>query len=535
MKRFNKILLVLLVLASTSCELDKLQNPNQLTPDQANPDYLLNNIQLSFTGVFFGATAFGMENTRMLAMGGDVYANAYQPQSFDGIWSTAYSSLFINIKTLKEIGNKQNIPLHTGIAKILEAYTLITLVDLFGDVPYSEALGVSLNPKVDAGAGLYTVAFGLIDDAIADFGKINAQSKVVLQDLYYAATSNASRSAAWKRVANTLKLKMLLQTRLVDTGAAAKITAVLTQDIIDLASEDFVFAFPANSFSAPNNYHPYFMGNYQNGANQYMSNYYMNALLNGKSVRDPRLRYYFYRQTLVTPTDANVLTCAAAITPPAHYPPGTVYCKASDDGYFGRDHLDPSGTPPDTKLRTIYGVYPAGGKYDNNSGVPGAITDGAVGKGILPILLSSFTQFMRAEAVLTIGVAGNARALTITGVTQAIEKVNGFGGSSLMSPTSVNNYINAVGTTYDAATDKLNVIMTEYWQSAWGNGIEPYNGYRRTGKPLGLQPSLAPDPGAFFRSFYYPSVFVNRNANATPKAGPAVQVFWDTNPAGFIK
>jgi hypothetical protein len=540
MKRFNKIVLLLFIIGVTSCELDdKLQDPNRLVTSQADPNYLLNTLQLTFQGFFLNATQFGMDNTRMLAMGGQIYSNAYGPESFDGIWGTAYSGFFINAKNLKEIGTTKNIPLHTGIAKVLEAYTLVTLVDYFGDVPYSEALGNTLNPKVDDDASLYTVAFALLDDAIADFGKINAQSATIASDLFYqSAATNATKSAAWKRVANTLKFKMLIQTRLVDTGVRAKITSLLAQDLIDVATEDFQFNYPANSFSAPNNYHPWFMGNYQNGANQYQSNYLMYQMINGKSVRDPRLRYYYYRQTTTTPTDPNVLTCASAITPPSHYPAGTVYCKASDDGYFGRDHLDPSGTPPDTKLRTIYGIYPAGGKYDNNEGTAGAITDGAKGKGILPILLSSFTSFMKAEASQALGMTipgGDAKAHTLDGVTKAIAKVNGFGGSPAMQANAVTNYINAVSTTYDNSADKLNVIMTEYWQSAFGNGIEPFNGYRRTGKPTGLQPSLAPDAGQFFRTFYYPAVFVNRNGNAPIKANGGVKVFWDTNPDGFIK
>ena len=30
--------------------------------------------------------------------------------------------------------------------------------------------------------------------------------------------------------------------------------------------------------------------------------------------------------------------------------------------------------------------------------------------------------------------------------------------------------------------DRLNVIMKEYFIALWGNGIESYNNYRRTGK-----------------------------------------------------
>jgi hypothetical protein len=33
----------------------------------------------------------------------------------------------------------------------------------------------------------------------------------------------------------------------------------------------------------------------------------------------------------------------------------------------------------------------------------------------------------------------------------------------------------------------------------------------------------------------YPATYVNLNQTAQQKASPAVQVFWDNNPPGFIK
>jgi len=81
--------------------------------------------------------------------------------------------------------------------------------------------------------------------------------------------------------------------------------------------------------------------------------------------------------------------------------------------------------------------------------------------------------------------------------------------------------------------------MTEYYLAAWGNGVEPYNNYRRTGKPDNMQPPAAvPEPGFFMRSFFYPSVFVNRNSNAPAQKNPgnaADKVFWDNNPDNFVK
>ncbi|MEO6454953.1 MAG: hypothetical protein ABIN97_12805, partial [Ginsengibacter sp.] len=90
----------------------------------------------------------------------------------------------------------------------------------------------------------------------------------------------------------------------------------------------------------------------------------------------------------------------------------------------------------------------------------------------------------------------------------------------------------------DAATttgDKLNVIMKEWYLASWGNGVEPYNFYRRTGKPDNLQLALNPTPGSFIRSFFYPAVYANLNNTATQKATTGVKVFWDTNPDNFIK
>jgi hypothetical protein len=107
--------------------------------------------------------------------------------------------------------------------------------------------------------------------------------------------------------------------------------------------------------------------------------------------------------------------------------------------------------------------------------------------------------------------------------------------------TAIDKYANLVLADYDAAgsnDDKLNIVMKEYYIAAWGNGIEPYNNYRRTGKPDNLQlTAYSSNPGYFIRSFYYPAVFVDRNLNAPAQKtlGTAPEkVFWDNNPDDFI-
>ncbi len=105
----------------------------------------LNYVQLAFTE-FYGSTDIepglsenGEELTRMEYMASRTYLDLYSPESFDGTWRNAYQDIFKNVNALIPVAQRSNRHLHIGIAKVLKAYTAATLVDFFGDVPYSEA------------------------------------------------------------------------------------------------------------------------------------------------------------------------------------------------------------------------------------------------------------------------------------------------------------------------------------------------------------------------------------------------------------
>jgi hypothetical protein len=222
---------------------------------------------------------------------------------------------------------------------------------------------------------------------------------------------------------------------------------------------------------------------------------------------------------------------------------------------MGRDHGDNSGGPPDGAYKTQHGIYPAGGNFDYSQGKAVSLGAGAGGNGISPIWLSSFTAFLKAEAVVAAGLDAGATgaALLRSAVNQSITKVVnfptaiGYSNSSipaatLANATQITNYLDLVDTLYARASttaDKINVIMKEYHIAAWGNGIEPYNNLRRTGCPKNVQLAVTTaTPGFFMRSYFYPSVFVDRNSNAPAQKNPgfaANKVFWDNNPDNFIK
>ncbi|GAC1395056.1 MAG: SusD/RagB family nutrient-binding outer membrane lipoprotein [Sediminibacterium sp.] len=520
-----------------------LNNPNQPTPNSADVDLYLNSIQLSFSNFYTGLSDLGGQLTRMEIMFGPTYNAAYQPQTTDGTWSTAYASVFKNVNAMIPVAYSQKRTIHVGIGKILKAYTMMTLVDYFGDIPYSQAnLGTAnTNPGVDKGKAVYDSAIALLNSAITD---LSTSGPLPTNDIFYGGSR-----VNWRTLAKTLKLKAYMNYRLADAATATtNITALIAEnDLINSTSQDFQFQYGSKSL-APDSRHYKYAGNYTpTGAGDYLGNYFMWTMVTEKGIIDPRTRYYFYRQTTdITAAITDPVTLQFTVpcrfqAYPANFPTGTVFCKVTD-GYFGRDHGDNSGTPPDNQFRTTWGVYPAGGQFDANQNTPVKPGIGGLGQGILPIWISAFTDFLKAEAVLTLNVSGDAKASTISGINKSITKVLGFPAlvgvtppaSLVPSPSNVNNYTAYVGNAYDGASTnaaKLAIVAKELYISSWGNGIESYNLYRRTGsQAIKMQPALQPNPGAFIRSFFYPSVYVNFNNSATQKADLTTQVFWDTNP-----
>jgi hypothetical protein len=534
----------------------RLDNPNNPNPNAANADLFLTTVQGGVNGVYGTASAFGAQLTRMENFSGATYTNGYVPQSYDGIWQNAYTSVFKNANALIPIAEQQKKFVNVGMTKILKAYTMMTLVDMFGDIPYSEAnLGIeNTNPKADKGDVVYAAAIKLLDEAIVDLAKTSGSFPGRLDVFYNVA--NATDAKKWVTLAKTLKLRAFMTTRLVDPAAKAKIDALLTEnDLIDTPAEDFEFKYSTKQAN-PNSRHPNYNGNYSStgSAGSYISTYYAWTLVQEKGnfsnipandQSDPRTRFYFYRQrTNFADVNQNSASCSVG-TPPPHWPSGTPFCILIA-GYWTRDHGDNSGIPPDGPTRTTYGVYPAGGDFDAGQGTSVSLNRGGQGAGIEPIWQSAFTDFLKAEAALKLGTAGVPKTLLEAAVRKSLDKVTGYPATVgvtvpatlLPSQARKDGYVTKVLSRYDAATtddERLDVIMKEYYIALWGNGIEAYNNYRRTGKPGNMQPTINAAPGEFVRSHLYPSDYVNLNQNATQKANVGVKVFWDNNPAGFIK
>jgi len=552
-------------MVAAACDFQKdLTDPNQISVTGADPNLIINAVQLDFNDFYRSAAGLVQPLMRHSAMnGGFRYQTAFQPQNQDDAWIRGYQNVLINAKTVLPLAEELNLTTHIAVAKILSAFTYITLVDLFNDVPETDALKAPdgpefFSPKVDPGSDVYAYAIQLLTEARTELAKTGSDAGAALaRDIYYQGDRKK-----WNALANTLELKAWVN---ISTQAARKseadghIATLLAADIIDTDAENFQYKY--SSTTVPDSRHPTYGQYYGPNAGQaggYIGTSFLYELYWGKTdpndptknLPDPRWRYYVTRQagsiTQIYKIDQKALGCTPTAPPPAHYN-GYPFC-AFDPGFYGRDHGDASGTPPDGPTITAAGLYPSGGRVDN-----GAVSDdntfasktqrgqGGNGAGITPIWMAFFTDFLKAEIMERNGDAAGAETQLATAIRHSIGYVQGFAKAmgytstdtkiSGGTVTTADDYVTAVTALYDAAPNKMHIIGREFWLATWGNSMEAYNAYRRTGGPDHLQPPLQQGAGTWQRSLIYPSNFVNLNSTATQKDVDAVnKVFWDGNP-----
>ncbi|MCX6184623.1 MAG: SusD/RagB family nutrient-binding outer membrane lipoprotein [Flavobacterium sp.] len=566
-----KLFVFAVFISLSSCEtidLDQTENPSTLSQDFIDPTYTFNFVQLQLPDFVNSANSFTQRVTRQMAMtSGNSYDNAFEPVNFNDNWGTGYKILnAIKIMEPKAYSDKKFYEL--GAAKVIRCYVLLTLVDMYGDIPYFNALEGSDNitPNFDSSKVVYNKILEELDVAISILNDPLDTSENTI-DLYYGG------KASWITLANTLKLKMFITARNASNDinvpniATSISTIVNSGDFIDSPSKDFVFKY-GNSRNSPNTRHPLYNDQYELGGGAYIGNYMMWTMCtekdwkatNDDSNNDPRLHFYFYKQK-ENPADYNADTFTLpGRSRPAHYNE-TKYASFFDNtiftcyvvsnwvsgtavassGFWGRDHGDNSGIPPDSDKRTVCGVYPIGGAYGTAGTVQTSGTKGAKGAGIMPILLSSYVSFLIAEASLTVpGYVDPVRAKTffLLGIDQSVDKVTSFNSEYINSVIKPNQllavnankvfYHNFMSTKFDVSSNnkKLELIIKEYYIAAWGNGIEPYNNYRRTGFPSNFQPTIIPSSSPYFSTAYYPASAVNNNPNI-PNNLRTRKVFWD--------
>ncbi len=162
---------MMVVLIGPGCKkfLDVNKNPNDPTPAGVTVSMILSAAERNISNNL--ALGTGMGNVMGVythQITGRVAADRYGAgaQSWEGLYAAV-----ANLNVIIARGTEEGRLVYRGIAKVLKAYVFSVLVDVYGDVPFSEfdrfEEGV-LQPNFDKGSDIYPQLFTLIDEGIAD-------------------------------------------------------------------------------------------------------------------------------------------------------------------------------------------------------------------------------------------------------------------------------------------------------------------------------------------------------------------------------
>ena len=394
------------------------------------------------------------------------------------------------IQNASEAGNMQ----YAGIAKIMKAYTFSQLVDVFGDIPFSESNKLKegiLYPKFDDDAVIYDEIFKLLDAGLADISDNNAANIEVpgTDDLIYGGDMDL-----WTKAANTIKLKLYTQVRLVKNVSSQVSTLLASGDLISAANESFLIPYGPNGATDDRN--PGFFTYFATQRSNHVSPWFY-EIMKGYNPRiftgnqDPRIPYYIYNQVNATqnPREGNQ----------TEYRDGPFVSI-----YFGS--VGPDRDRSQQNTISLFGIYPVGGKYDDGSATVATANSGT---GASPYRMITYADrlYLEAELIQTGVIPGDAKAKLTAAMEASFRQIDYIiteyvkptqAVPLIMSNPNVATYTTKVLAEYDAgnAAKKLEIIMTQKWLSSVGSAVDQYTDIRRTGYPVifnPADPTMAPN------------------------------------------
>jgi hypothetical protein len=429
----------------------------------------------------------GMMFSQQWSQNGDTRDSRYEVntpfnQSF---WDDAYGKGLQNLQTIIDLidespnryaayGDLQN---QVAVARILKAWFFQILTDMYGDVPYSEALqaddqAAETNPEYDAQADIYSDLLNELKEAAA---MIRLDKEGFTQgDIIYNGDMEK-----WLKFANSLRLRVAMRMSEVAPALAAnEVAAALSANggLIESSSEQALFSYMS---STPNTNPIAFYYSTNNAFST--SEFLINTL---KMLDDPRLPQFA--------------------------------AEAPNGGY--------QGFP--------YGMANPGLVTFNDTSLPSQKVRQAEFPGIIMSL--SEVLFLQAEAAARNW--GDQQQTAAALYEQAIEASMNFWG--IEEETAIEDYLSQPEVAYDAADWKM-LIGTQKWLAMYMQGLQSWFEVRRLDYPQ-FAPAADPEAAELIAPLrtpgrlIYPTGESGLNADGYKKSATTVQgdnyrtqVWWD--------
>jgi hypothetical protein len=440
MKKLISILFVSLLLLS-SCEeyLDINKNPNDAVSssiDLVLPSILTTSANRNSVDVNYDFTPWMGYWSHADGWSGWYDIKQYRLTSANQTtWWNLYNTSLMDLQYMEQNATAPQDAYYKAIAKIQKSMFYQILVDVYGDVPYTEASKGVLAPSYDDDQAIYENLIVQLDSAITII-KTATNANSPASDIMFKGDMTK-----WQQLANTLKLRILIRQSEM-SGREAYIKSHLT----GLTAGDFLSTdAKVNPGYTADKAQPYYAtfgwtntGALTSAQTQYVMNAYIEQVYN--DLGDPRKAKCFNA------------ALAAAPAPPWNGKP------------FGLEG-DGIANPYNKDKGNLIGI---GLQKKDVTNVSGAL------------IISAFeSYFLQAEAVQRGWIPGSAEELFKKGVTANFAYLG-------LTAAEATEYLASQRQLVDWAvtTDKLKLILYQKYIAFCGiNGLQAWCDYRRTGIP----------------------------------------------------
>lgn len=489
------------------------------------------------------------------------YAGAVYPKDSEMayVWNRYYQ---IGIKNLVDaIHRSENMPNTNAALRIHRAYMMALLSDIYGDIPCTEAgmsfINGNATPKYDTQEEVYDFIFSELKACAAQLG---TGTDAISGDV----TSLGSKPEAWKRYANTLRLRYAM--RISDVApekARTEFEAALNADggIISSADEDAYVKYndaPFTLYDGANDldFRANALGEMIYGQDPESPSFVCSTLYDYmKKMHDPRLyriaRCYIHTTRSQTDTSGNFDVTDEVLAWGERGGDGIVPCNVGDAWWS--DWVNGPANSDIPTLDSLVALYPDKG-YDKNN-YPARMIRPTIAvafcnadcPGIL--ITSAEVEFLLAEAASKgWTVPGDVKSHYEAGIRASMQVLNNYYDIvSKISDGEIEQYIaeNPVG---DNPRESIN---TQAWILHLTNPSEGWANLRRSDYPALADRTLLPVRGDFPHEdpnmqtpvrLRYPLLEAKYNSVNYEKAVERLggtddwhtRVWWDVNEQNFM-
>lgn len=161
----------------------------------------------------------------------------------DASWEEVYVSANYHFDLVVQYSTEIKEYAYRGIAKILQAYMFSLVTDLFGDIPFTEAI-MYLNagkPGYDSQEEVYRGINSLIQEGISDLVlAMNSGSELPAPDVDYMYQGDIEK---WLRAANLLKLRITLKISHQDNNYNHSLEVIEESSLFENNSNNLLFPY----------------------------------------------------------------------------------------------------------------------------------------------------------------------------------------------------------------------------------------------------------------------------------------------------